>query len=162
VTEAFDWRTQTTRRGTVSRLQRYVRGDCEWPEGCAEQEPLLYDSDADDLLLCVWHSRQRAKDNPRIERCDDCGQGPAWRDPLSGKNEFFCAACHGKRGAVFQNRWSTTVRTGRELNIHDKAKCELEGYGTECKGEVKWRGALDMLACNHHAGKKSAGPEWHT
>lgn len=155
--DTFDWRTQTARLGTVSRIGRYVRGDCAWPAGCTESDTLLYASDTDDTLLCVWHSRARAKDAPpRTESCDRCGHVGAWRDPLSGINEFKCATCHGKEGTAVTNRWSVGAREGRVLGMKDKAKCELAGYGTDCKGEVKWRGALDMEACNFHAGKKSA------
>lgn len=156
----FDWQNETSLKGTVSRLGRYVRGQCE-VDGCPEDDALLYDSWDDSTLMCAPHSRRRAKDVKHVERCDKCGRENAWRDPLSGKNEFFCAQCHAENGTVFQNRWADRARVGRVLGLRERVKCEAAGYGSDCKGEIKYRSAQKMTLCNGHAGKKSAGPEWH-
>lgn len=148
----FDWRTQTTLRGTVSRVGQWVRGDCK----CGAADVLVYDTFDDPELLCADCSRARAKANPRVELCDSCGDGPAWRDPVTGKNDFYCAKCHGARGTVFQNRWADSARVGRVLGIRDKVVCDAAGYGTDCKGEIKWRGEFKKSLCNKHAGKVSA------
>lgn len=152
----FDWRTQTTLAGTVSRIGQYVRGDC----ACGETDTLVYDSYDDPTLMCAACARVRSNANPREEMCDSCGAGPAWRDPVTRKNEFFCARCHAANGTVFQNRWSP-YKARESKPIHDgapRAVCAMKGYGTECKGEVKWRGPLNMQACNKHAGKTGVGP----
>lgn len=157
----FDWRTETTRKGTVSRLGIYVHGECG-VDGCIEVDPLLYDSASDDTLMCADHSRKRAKANPREEKCDaaGCGAGPAWRDPITGKNEFFCGKHHAENGTVFQDRWTVKAREGRTLGMH-KAVCDAAGYGTDCGGEIKWRSSFNRELCNKHAGRVSVGPAWH-
>lgn len=149
-----DWRTTTQLKGTVSRLQQWVRGTCA---RCEDVDVLVYDTDYDATLLCAECSRKRSLDNPRVELCDDCGDEPAWRDPVSGKNEFFCAKCHGARGTIFQNRWANKARTGRTLGLREKPVCYAADI-TVCKGEVKPRGGefKGKLVCNKHAGKKSA------
>ena len=156
MTEDFDWRVETVLKGTVSRVEQWVRGDCQ----CGAVDVLLYDTFDDPTLFCASCARMRAKEHPRIERCDDCGRGPAWRDPITRANAFYCATCHGKRGTVFQNRWATAPRESKPLGVHPKAVCTAAGYGTECKGEVKPRGGQfkGRLLCNKHAGKQGVGP----
>lgn len=156
--DEFDWQTETLLRGTVSRVQQWVRGDC--PQ-CGAVDELVYDTYEDETLLCASCSRARSLANPRKETCDDCGAEGAWRDPISKSNSFYCAQHHAARGHVFQNRWADAARVGRRLGIREKPKCSLADYGTECKGEVKWRSNLKASACNKHAGKTSSGPEWH-
>jgi len=153
----FDWRTETVLKGTVSRLQQWVRGDC----ACGAEDVLVYDTHGDETLMCADCSRRRAVANPRKETCDDCGAEGAWRDPITGANDFYCAQHHAARGQVFQNRWADAARVGRSLGIREKPKCAVADKGTDCKGEVKWRSADSMLLCNKHAGKQSKGPEWH-
>lgn len=149
------------KQGTVSREGVYVRGTCEEaPEGHAV-DVLVYLIEPIDALVCADHARLWAKANPRKETCDGCGHEGAWRDPLTRRNEFFCAVCHANNGTVFQNRWALKARESEGLGMRAKPACSLAGYGTECKGEVKWRGSLNALACNKHAGKQSAGPEHH-
>lgn len=159
MTVDFDWRTQTTLEGTVSRLGQWVRGDC----ACGEVDALLYDSYDDPTLVCASCYRRRAAGQKRTELCDACGAENAWRDPLTGRNEFFCAECHARNGTVFQNRWANKAREGRVLGLRERPTCSLAGYGTECRGEVKPRGGehKQRPICNKHAGKTSSGPEWH-
>lgn len=146
-------------QGTVSREGLYVYGTCSV---CGSSEVLVYETDAETGLVCASDYRIWSKRHPVVQACDDCGAtGNVWRDPVSRKNEYYCATCHGNRGKVFTNRWSTYAREGYTLGIHDKAQCEAAGYGTECWGEVKWRGSDNRLLCNKHAGKQSAGPDWH-
>lgn len=145
----FDWRTQTTLKGTVSRVGQWVRGNCV----CGDEDVLVYDTEDDPTLMCAECSRDRARANPRIETCDECGASHAWRDPVTGKNDFYCAQCHGKRGTVFQNRWAQAPRSLNKTGVA-RAQCGLRNRGTECSGEVKWRGPLNMQACNKHAGKR--------
>lgn len=146
--------------GTVSREQRYVRADC----GCGEADTLVYGCDCGgvEALVCSWCMRSHVKEHKHEETCDVCGGGPAWRDPLAKEDAFKCAGCHVEAGSMVQNKWSVKAREGRVLGIHDKAKCSLAGI-TPCKGEVKPRGGAfkQALVCNKHAGKASAGPDWH-
>jgi len=150
--------TTETRRGTDGRVGRYIRDDCE-REGCTEKDVLVYD--AGEQVVCAHHRRVWAKDHPRVEECDECGATPAWRDPVTRRNEFFCAQCHARHGTVFQNRWAPSVRNSEGLGVREKVECAAADRGTECKGEKKWRGEFKMILCNKHAGKKSNGPEWH-
>lgn len=149
-------------RGTCSRVDRYVRGDC----GCGERGTLVYDhpDDTGDMpLVCAGCYRRAVAGRKHEEACDRCGATGAWRDPITGKNDFYCAQCHAKAGRVFQNRWAgAEARMGRVLGVHDKAVCFAADKGTECKGEIKPRSAFGgQLICNKHAGKQSSGPEWH-
>lgn len=148
------------RLGTSFREDRIVRGECE---RCGEADALLYDHWSDEQLVCAGCQRVRAKEHPTPQACDRCGAtGNVWRDPVTRKNEYLCERCHDP-AKHFQNRWAPTVREGATLGIHPKAVCAAAGYGTDCKGEVKPRGGQHkgMLLCNKHAGKKSAGPEYH-
>lgn len=145
----------TTLKGTNFRVGQVVRGECA-NATCSDPHPdaLLYDTHDDPTLLCAHCSRVRSLANPRKETCDTCGVTDAWRDPVSGKNEFFCALHHAQNGTVFQNRWARTDAP-RTLNA-GRAQCAAANHGTECKGEIKWRAADNMSLCNKHAGKRSA------
>lgn len=154
--EAFDWRAETTRKGTVSRVGQFVRGDC----ACGAEDVLVYDSYDDDTLMCADCSRKRSLANPRVEVCDDCGESPAWRDPIAeGGKVFRCARCHGEAGTYLPNRWAPKSRMLNNTGV-PRAQCEMRGI-TDCRGEIKYRSALRMQACNKHAGKESSGPEHH-
>lgn len=151
----FDWRTQTVLHGTVFRVGQIVRGQCE---SCGSEDRLLYDSFDDPTLMCTDCSARRGKAaGKRLEICDECGTTPAWRDPITRKNEFFCRECHAKHGTVFQNRWANKARVSKPLR-NSGIKCAAKGYGHDCKGELKWRGGFNMILCNFHAGKKGVGP----
>lgn len=152
--EDFDWRTQTTLQGTVFRVAQIVRGTC----GCGRENVLLYDTYEDPVLMCSDCSHFRAAAaNKRQEICDECGTVPAWRDPITRRNEFFCATCHGRHGTVFANRWANKPRVSTPLR-NSGIVCAAKGYGTDCKGELKWRSAFNKTLCNKHAGKQGVGP----
>jgi hypothetical protein len=142
----------TVAEGTDSRLKRWVRGDCV----CGVSDVLVYE--AGDDLLCADCRRAWAVLNPRAQACDNCGDtGNVWRDPLHRRNEYLCIKCHDPEH-MFQNRWANAVRKSEVLGVREKPKCGASGYGTDCKGEVKWRGGHNMLLCNKHAGKQGVGP----
>ena len=139
--------------GTVSRIGQYVRGTCD---ECGDENVLVYARG--DQMLCATHSREWAKANPTPQACDECGAtGNVWRDPLHRKNIYLCIKHHDPE-ALFQNRWANKVRESKPLSIHDKVVCDAAGYGTECKGEIKYRSAKRMSLCNKHAGKQGVGP----
>lgn len=145
--------------GTVSRTGQYVRGDCERPEPEGHAlGVLLYLIGEEDVLVCAEHYRRWAQTQKHVEVCDECGADFAWRDPLTRKNEFFCAKCHAKHGTVFANRWADKARQSTALGFREKVQCAAAGYGTDCKGEIKWRGAHNKSLCNRHAGKQGVGP----
>jgi hypothetical protein len=148
--------------GTISRLGQWVRGDCE-VEGCREADVLVYLVEETDVLVCAEHMREWMRANPPETLCDnDPAHGRAWRDPKTRKNEFFCAQCHGRNGKVFTNRWANAdPRATFVLGVREKVECAAAGYGTDCRGEVKWRNAFNKSLCNKHAGKQSVGPEHH-
>jgi hypothetical protein len=132
------------------------RGQCEWPEepGCREDDAILHvqvSGEHEGLEFCAGHSRQVA-DRNKPYPCDECGQGPAFRDPLGRKNEMKCARCHEKDGYVPGERAmvnKTTARVGVTHPLARKIKCIAAGI-TECGGEVKQRGKLGLICNKHH------------
>lgn len=156
--EDFNLETDTSLKGTVSRIGQYVRGECAV---CHEDDVLVYDTFEDETLMCATHSRVRSMENPRKETCDKCGDENAWRDPLTRLNQFFCAKCHADNGTVFQNRWANKARISTPLRMYNgekQAKCDAANHGTECAGEIKYRSAMRMSLCNKHAGRVSSNP----
>ena len=95
----------------------------------------------------------------RVHRAvHDRGRVPerVWRDPLHRRNEYLCIKCHDP-DALFQNRWADKVRQSERLGLREKVVCDAAGI-TECRGEIKYRGAFKMSLCNKHAGKQGVGP----
>lgn len=140
--------------GTDSREMRWVRGDCA---ACGESNALVYVCGDD--LRCAACTRLWVAENPTPQACDECGDtGNVWRDPLTRKNVYLCIKHHDP-DALFQNRWADKVRKSEPLHAGaPRAQCAAKGRGTECKGEIKWRGAHKMELCNKHAGKQGVGP----
>lgn len=142
-------------RGTISRIGRWVRGECGH---CHEQDVLLYDTDVSGPLVCAGCYRVWTATQPKVKQlCDSCGSdGNVWRDPIPRKNVYLCVNCHDP-DALFLNRWANKVRQSEPLNKGEKrAVCGAAGYGTDCSGEIKWRGPQSMQLCNKHAGKKGS------
>ena len=142
----------TDLEGTDSRVMRWVRGSCGH---CGDEDVLLYV--AGDRLVCAEARRVWGVNHPHQQACDECGAtGNVWRDPLTRRNEYFCASHHDP-DAMFQNRWALKARESTALGIRERVRCATEGI-TECRGEIKWRGGFNMLLCNKHAGKQGVGP----
>lgn len=139
-------------RGTVSRLGVWVRGDC----ACGDAGALLYDTDETGPLVCAQCYRKWTKAQPPVRQtCDACGSdGNVWRDPIHRRNEYLCINCHDPE-SLFQNRWANKVRESKPLRDAG-VRCGAAGYGTDCSGELKWRGPQGMVLCNKHAGKKGS------
>lgn len=90
------------------------------------------------------------------QACDKCGaRGNVWRDPIPRKNEYLCVRCHDPE-ALFVNRWANKVRESKALGIRERITCAAAGYGTDCKGEVRYVNKDRMSLCNKHRGRKSA------
>lgn len=143
-------------RGTVSRLGKWVRGDC----ACGDTGALLYDTDLEGPLVCARCYRVWTREQPEVKQaCDSCGsRGNVWRDPVTRKDEYLCVRCHDP-AALFQNRWANKVRESHAIHAGaPRAQCGLRNRGTECSGEVKPRGGefKGMQVCNKHAGKKGS------
>lgn len=140
--------------GTDSREFRWVRGVCAW---CSDADVLVYV--CGDELRCAGCTRDWLVEHPTVQACDSCGDtGNVWRDPLHRRNEYLCIRCHDPE-AMFQNRWADKVRQSEPLHLGTpRAVCAAKDRGTECKGEIKWRGAHNMQLCNKHAGKQGVGP----
>lgn len=132
-------------KGTDSLERRWVRGDC----ACGEVNALLYELEG--ALLCAeCYRRDTTRD--REETCEGCGGGPAWRDPITRRNEFYCAKCHASRGMVFQNRWARASEdtVAQSMPISDRReKCEVRD--SSCFGQTKPRAG--RVLCDKHAGK---------
>lgn len=145
-------RTETHLEGTCSRVGQWVVGDC----ACGAVDTLVYDIDPG-VLSCAGCYRVWSLAHPPKQACDECGDdGNVWRDPVHRRNEYLCIKCHDPE-SLFQNRWANRVRQSSPLGVRAKVVCGAAGI-TECKGEVKWRGAFNMLVCNKHAGKTGVGP----
>lgn len=140
------------------------RGDCP---RCATPGQLLYldDLTEDDEKVCARCIRAVADPKGRQQLCDnDPAHGPAWRNPYTRRNEYFCGRCHAAtEEGVVQNRWarvndSVEARYSRPLGVRDQVLCEARNVpGTKpCKGEVKPRSGGRFMLCNQHAGKTSA------
>ncbi len=154
----LDWRVETALTGTCFRVGQIVRGTCTQ---CGDgPDVLLYDLDWDDpTLVCASCGRAAAVARKREPRqpCDECGAvGNVWRDPIGRKNRYLCVRHHDPE-ALFQNRWANKARESKPLR-NVGLVCGAKGYGTDCKGELKWRTAYGMTLCNKHAGKTGVGP----
>jgi len=149
--------TETLLQGTCSRVGQYVRGDCA---DCSATGVLLYDAPVEGTRL-VCSSCYRVYPRDTRQTCDECGAvGNVWRDPIPRKNRYLCMRCHDPE-AMFINRWANKARESYALGLRERPKCELAGYGTPCKGEVRYveipnTGGRRGHVCNFHRGKKSA------
>lgn len=139
--------------GTDSREMRWVRDTCQ---ACGDKDVLVYECAG--RLVCAADYRAYAEEHPTAQPCDACGAtGNVWRDPLHRRNEYLCIKCHDP-AALFQNRWADKVRKSERLGLREKVTCEAAGYGTDCKGEIKYRSGFRKSLCNKHAGKQGVGP----
>jgi hypothetical protein len=125
------------------------------------EEPTVEDS----LLVCPACVRRHAAEvGVRQQLCDnDPEHGPAWRNPYTRRNEYFCGNCHAQtKEGVLQNRYATAARYSKPLGVRGRALCVAAGVvGTKpCQGEVKPRGASGALLCNGHAGKQSSAGDY--
>ena len=112
-----------------------------------------------------YRARARAAPLP-VQECDRCQGAPAFRDPSHRRNEYLCGDCHAANGYFLGARQlagnvarsaptlreSTDGRAGRASVI-----CEAHGYGTECRGEIKPRGGVNVgrSLCSFHNDPKA-------
>ena len=140
--------------GTDSRVMRWVRDTCAH---CSAENVLVYVIETGELV-CANDYRKWRVEHPLEQECDRCGStGNVWRDPMHRRNEYLCIKCHDPK-ALFQNRWANKVRQSEPLRPEARPTCAAANYGTECKGEVKYRSAHRMSLCNKHAGRQGVGP----
>lgn len=135
--------------------QNPPRGACGQPGGCALGDTVVILHTADDGIqrCATHHGRLRPR---KIEYpCDNCGSGPAFRDPMHRRDEYLCADCHRKHDSYEPSERAmitkTQVRVGVTHSKGLKPLCVARGV-TECKGQVKPRGALKgAVVCDRHA-----------
>lgn len=130
----FDWRVDTLRKGTCSRVGQWVRGDCP----CGETDVLLYDAPDDGALVCNACVRLRPVDTRQA--CDKCGaKGNVWRDPIPRRNEYLCMGCHDPE-ALFINRWANKVRESAALGYSraSEVRAGCVGCGLRRRGAVRF------------------------
>lgn len=126
------------------------RGTCP---GCGQEDAILYQSDGGVCAECV----RRASVGTGVHKdgypCDDCGEAPAFRDPLHRRDEMKCQGCHEKDGYVPGERAMVTRMASREGVTHSKGRREMcslaSGAETRCRGQVKQRGRHGLI-CDWH------------
>jgi hypothetical protein len=126
------------------------RGRCR-EDGCCETNAVLYVA-ADEVERCATH-HSRLLNRKHEYPCDNCGQGPAFRDPAHRRDEMLCPRCHAKDGYVPTERAmvnKTAVRMGVTHSRGQKAVCIAAGRGTDCHGQVKQRSNKGVL-CDFHS-----------
>lgn len=125
------------------------RGDC----ACGEKNAILYDREDGAEACCAWCYRATAV-RAREQACDDCGGGPAFRDPGHRRDEYRCVGCHAKAGYTLDDAGMLRKLMGRSGPTHSQGSVDVcigKGYGTECKGQVKPRGGKDGgVKCDFH------------
>lgn len=133
------------------------RGQCKDPAGCLETDAILYLA-ADEIERCSRHHALLVERKPEGGYpCDNCGEGPAFRDPEHRRDEYLCPRCHlkydsyepGERAMIFKTRARIGVTNPRGL----KPLCVARGQGTDCHGQVKPRGGdlKGRSLCDFHA-----------
>lgn len=126
------------------------RGQCS-EDSCPEADAVLYTAQDGVPRCATHHSRliNRKHDYP----CDNCGGGPAFRDPAHRRDEYLCPRCHLEDGYEPTERAmvnKTAVRMGVRHSRGQTAVCIAAGRGTDCKGQIKQRGKVGVL-CDFHA-----------
>ena len=127
------------------------RGQCTH-KGCPETDAILHG----DPPVCAYHYRHTQADRDRPYPCDNCGEGPAFRDPADREDEYLCPRCHEKRGYVPTERamiTKTMRRVGVTHSRGQRAVCIVASAESECHGQVKPRGKLGVL-CDFHFNPK--------
>jgi len=128
------------------------RGQCK-EDGCRETDAILYVAD-DEIERCALHHARLINRRPEGGYpCDNCGEGPAFRDPEHRRDEYLCPRCHkrhdayepGERAMVFKTR----ARIGMTHSRGQKAVCIAAGQGTDCHGQIKQRGKIGVM-CDFH------------
>ena len=156
VTDTTEWVREREPRGTDFLLGQIVRGECG---DCHEDGLLLYDTPLPHEQRLVCNTCVRLYPRDRRQPCDKCGaRGNVWRDPIPRKNVYLCVQCHDPE-AMFVNRWANKARESKALGIRQRPACAAAGYGTDCKGEVRWDSKQRMSLCNFHRGRRSANPD---
>jgi hypothetical protein len=130
------------------------RGACGQPGGCALGDTAVILHTADDgLQRCATHHALLV---PRKHPypCDNCGRGPAFRDPAHRRDEYLCPDCHKEHDGYVPTARSmvnkTAARVGAVHSRGQKAVCLAAGRGTDCHGQIKQRSSKGVL-CDFHA-----------
>lgn len=125
------------------------RGDCE----CGEKNAILYERDeTGEPACCAWCYR-RSTTREREQACDDCGKGPAFRDPGPRLDHFRCLECHARVGYTLEDAGMLRKLIGLTGRTHSQGRidsCIAKGGVTDCRGQVKPRGNAGVMCDRHH------------
>lgn len=124
------------------------RGVCP---GCGEKDVILHEPEDGPPSVCSDCYRLTAV-RDRMQACDVCGQGPAFRDPSHRRDEFKCLTCHAKDGYTLDDAGMLRKLVGLAGRKHSQGRsdpCVAKGGVTECHGQVKPRGRAGVM-CDFH------------
>jgi hypothetical protein len=130
------------------------RGTC--PE-CREDGIILHERQELGLPACCAGCYQKTAVRDRVQACDVCGQGPAFRNPAHRRDEFKCLPCHSEDGYTLDDAGMLRKLMGMAGRKHSRGRvddCIGAGHGTQCKGQTKPRGRLGVMCDFHHDPKK--------
>lgn len=125
------------------------RGTC--PD-CKEANAILHDRAEYGLEPCCAHCYRVTAVRSREQACDDCGKGPAFRDPGHRRNEYRCLGCHAKVGYTLNDAGMLRKLIGMAGPTHSKGRsdpCIAKGGVTQCHGQVKPRGSAGVMCQSH-------------
>lgn len=125
------------------------RGTC--PD-CASENEILHDRE-DGLEPACAHCYRRTSHRDRVQACDVCGGGPAFRNPEHRRDEFKCLGCHAMDGYTLDNAGMLRKLMGRPGRVHTQGRvdpCLGRGSITPCGGQVKPRGKDGVMCDRHH------------
>lgn len=105
-----------------------------------------------DRSVCAACYRPTARRNQAQQPCDKCGAVPAWRNPATKRNEYFCRPCHAETGDVIVLPGSAAklVAPCKGLDINDdrhtwvhiranrfQCRCGAKKYDNELRKQVR-------------------------
>lgn len=128
------------------------RGTCP---SCHEEGVILHDREDGEPVCADCYRQTSVRD--RVQACDTCGAGPAFRNPAHRRDEFKCLVCHAMDGYTLDDAGMLRKLMGRPGRKHSKGRsdpCIGKGFGTDCHGQVKPRGKLGVMCDFHHDPKK--------
>lgn len=129
------------------------RGTCP---GCDEENAILHEREEGDGPPCCAECYKKTAVRGRMQPCDDCGEGPAFRNPAHRRDEFKCLRCHAKDGYTLDDAGMLRKLIGMAGRVHSRGRvdpCIAAGSVTRCRGQVKPRGKLGVM-CQFHFSPK--------
>lgn len=124
------------------------RGDC----ACGERNAIMYEREEPGEPPCCANCYRQSSVRDREQACDDCGRGPAFRDPGHREDHYRCLECHAKVGYTLEDAGMLRKLMGRAGPTHSQGRvdpCVAAGSITECRGQVKPRQGVPMCDFHH-------------